>query len=153
MSGHVLVHASVVLKERDRVLFVREEKDESRGKWNLPGGHVEFGETIAAAAQREAKEEVGVGVFLTDLLGVYTAKVRADGTSVRFVFNAHAMTGEAGPGDEITEVRWMSTDEARALADDGMVAPMILRRVLDDVDAGLSWPMAVLKEVSPGIGE
>jgi len=149
MSGHVIVHASVVIRERDRLLFVREEKEASRGKWNLPGGHVEFGETIAAAAQREAKEEVEVGVFLTDLLGVYTAKVKPDGVSVRFVFNAHALTGEAAPGHEILEVRWMTTEEARGLTDDEMVAPMILRRILDDVDTGLSFPLAALKEVEP----
>ena len=147
MSGAVITHASVVVKDRARVLFVREEKEASRGKWNLPGGHVEFDETIAAAAKREAKEEVGLGVFLTDLLGVYTARVDPGAVSVRFVYNGHALTGEAGPGDEITEIRWMTTDEARELADDEMVAPMVLRRILDDVDSGMSWPVSVLKEV------
>jgi len=146
MSGRILVHASVVITERDRVLFVREGKEESRDRWNLPGGHVEFGETIAAAAQREAREETGVGVFLTDVLGVYTARVRSDGVSVRFVFSAHAVTGEPAPGDEIEEVRFRPTDEVRAMPDTALVAPPVLRRILDDIDTGIAFPMSVLKE-------
>jgi len=149
MSGHIVVHASVVITDRDRVLFVREGKEESKDKWNLPGGHVEFGETVAAAAQREAKEETFLGVFLTGVLGIYT-RVRADGVSVRFVFGAHAVTGDAAPGDEIDEIRWMTTDEVRAMADSELVAPPVLRRILDDVDTGIAHPMSVLREVVEG---
>jgi len=147
MTGHIVVHASVVIMERDRVLFVREAKAESRDKWNLPGGHVEFGETMAGAAQREAKEETGLGVFIADVLGVYTAKVKSDGVSVRFVFGAHAVTGDPAPGDQISEVRWMTTNEVRAMTDDELVAPMVLRPLLDDIDAGMRWPKAVMKEI------
>lgn len=44
--------------------------------WALPGGFVEYGETVAAAARREAKEETGLDVSLTELFNVYSDPLR-----------------------------------------------------------------------------
>jgi acetyl-CoA carboxylase carboxyl transferase subunit beta len=147
VNGEFRVHASVVIADRGKILMVREGKqDASLGKLNLPGGHVEFGETVAEGAAREVLEEAGVGVYLTDVLGVYTGLVREDIRSVRFVFGGHIVKGDPAPGDDILEVAWMTTDEVRARPDEALVAPLILRRILTDTDAGTRWPTAVLRE-------
>lgn len=140
------VHVSVVIRHEDRILLVREAGASSRGRWNLPGGRHEPPETIIGAARREAREEVGVGVFPTWLVGVYTGVADPEVMSVRFVFGGHVVAGDPAPGDGILEVRWATVEEARALADDEMVAPGLLRRILDDVEAGTAWPVAVLRE-------
>lgn len=41
-----------------------------RGKWEIPGGSVEFGETFGKALAREIKEEVGVEIEILELLGI-----------------------------------------------------------------------------------
>ncbi|WP_227357351.1 NUDIX hydrolase [Haladaptatus salinisoli] len=63
--------ASTVARTTDGVLLVKEGKEDVQGTWNLPGGRVEEGEDPTETAVREIKEEVGVGVELVGLVGVY----------------------------------------------------------------------------------
>lgn len=53
------------------VTFVRQERGPYRGSWLLPGGKVEFGESILDAARREAVEESGCEVDGLEVTGVY----------------------------------------------------------------------------------
>ncbi|MCF8041261.1 MAG: NUDIX domain-containing protein [Desulfarculaceae bacterium] len=67
------VAAAVVVETKQGVLLLRRaQKDRAYGKWILPGGHVDRGEVVPEAAQREVAEETGLDVELTSLLGVYS---------------------------------------------------------------------------------
>lgn len=67
------VAAAVVVETKEGVLLLRRaQKDRAYGKWILPGGHVDRGEVVPEAAQREVAEETGLEVELTSLLGVYS---------------------------------------------------------------------------------
>ena len=73
--------------------------------WALPGGFVEYGETVEAAAVREAAEETGLTVTLTELLGVYSDPRRDPRRhTIAVVFVASAR-GEPVGGDDAAEAR------------------------------------------------
>ena len=62
--------ASACIWKNGKVLLIQRAKPPA-GLWSLPGGHVEFGETALAAAQRELLEESGVTADLTEFVGLY----------------------------------------------------------------------------------
>lgn len=59
----------------DRGVLLIERKNPPHG-WALPGGFIDYGESVETAAIREAREETGLDVVLTGLLGVYSAPDR-----------------------------------------------------------------------------
>jgi len=71
--------------------------------WALPGGFVEYGETVAAAAVREAREETGLDVVLTELFHVYSDPARDPrGHTIATVFIGTASGAPVG-GDDAAE--------------------------------------------------
>ncbi len=70
-SSRVVAADVIIQKNRKIVLLMREHYPFS-GTWDIPGGLIEAGETVEKTAVREAQEETGLKVKLTDLLGVYS---------------------------------------------------------------------------------
>jgi len=61
-----------ILLDKDRVLLLKRAIRPFLGSWTLPGGHVEYGETVEKAIKREVKEELGIPVKIKKLFGVYS---------------------------------------------------------------------------------
>jgi 8-oxo-dGTP diphosphatase len=68
----------VVRDDRDRLLLVRRGQDPEKGRWSVPGGRVEPGETGQDAVVREVFEETGVRVVVTGVAG-YVERPAPDG--------------------------------------------------------------------------
>lgn len=69
---------AVVLDARGRLLLIRRGNEPGRGLWSVPGGRVEAGESVAAAVEREVREETGLAVRA----GAEVGRVRVPGPGV-----------------------------------------------------------------------
>lgn len=138
-----LVHVSVAVLSGESILLVRETKPDVVDLWNLPGGHVERGETIIGAAKRELAEETGLDVALEGLVGVYSGP-----NSVRFVFVGMAVESQTPKAaDDISEVRFVSLAELRSWPDDDLAGPRMLRAILRDVETPVRFPLTQFVDV------
>lgn len=107
--------AAVVVREDGRLLLVRRGREPQRGRWSVPGGTVEPGETPAQAAVREALEETGARVRAERELG--TVRVPAGAGLVYEVHDVAAtyLGGTLRPGDDADAVRWVAPEELPGL--------------------------------------
>jgi 8-oxo-dGTP pyrophosphatase MutT (NUDIX family) len=141
----VVTVATIVL--RDGALLVVEEETSSGLRINQPAGHVEGGESIAAAAVRETLEETGYHVRATALVGVYRWRASAaDVTYVRFAFAAEVVAHDPlrTLDEGIVRALWMPYDELARCAERHR-SPLVLRCV-DDYRAGRRYPLAVIAD-------
>jgi 8-oxo-dGTP pyrophosphatase MutT (NUDIX family) len=120
-----------VQDDAGRVLLI--ERGDN-GRWALPGGGQEVGESTPAAAVRETLEETGVEVEITGLVGIYSHPghvIAYDDGEVRQEFSiclrARQVGGELATSDESTQVHWV---EPAAL--DGLDIHPRMRVRIDD---------------------
>lgn len=106
---------TIVVKD-GRVLLARRGKEPSYGLWSIPGGAVDLGEGLKAAAARETLEECGIEVEITDVLEVVERMVRDPEGRVQFHYVivdylARWMSGELVSSPEVLESRWVLPED------------------------------------------
>jgi 8-oxo-dGTP diphosphatase len=124
-ANRAVAVGAVVLGDDGRVLLVKRGRPPKLGAWSLPGGHVEPNESLETAIVREVREETGLKVRVGEALGV----VRIDREG--FAYDIHEFAcivvgpGEAVPGDDAADVKWVRMTELKPLG----VGPAVLRIV------------------------
>jgi 8-oxo-dGTP diphosphatase len=102
-----------LVEESAEVLMIRRADSPYLGKWSLPGGHLEFGESLEAAAVRETMEETGIEMRVTRLVGFKNVMVRESGDryhDVLFCYAGVAKGGKLKRGRDVSDVAWKNPE-------------------------------------------
>jgi len=95
-----------------KILLVRRAKSPARGFYSLPGGRVEFGETLHAALHREVAEETALKVEIVDLAAWREVMPETGGGGHYLImsFAARWSAGEPVLNDELDDYKWLAPD-------------------------------------------
>jgi mutator protein MutT len=107
--------SALVQDDQGRILLIRRSDN---GKYSVPGGGLEAGETVAQAVVREVREETGIEVDVTELVGVFSNPehvIAYDDGEVRqefsICFRAQPIGGSLRTSEESPEVEWVRPAE------------------------------------------
>jgi 8-oxo-dGTP diphosphatase len=115
-----LVGVGAIIIEDGRVVLVKRGHAPLQGKWSIPGGVLEVGETLRKAVVREAREETGLTIEPGELLGVFERVVPDEQGRMRYHyvlidFLCRSVAGALIAADDAEEARWFRRDELGGL--------------------------------------
>ena len=115
---HPQLAVSAAIFRDGKVLLVRRARSPAKGFYSLPGGRVEFGESLHQALAREVDEETGLGIEIAGLAGWREVLPSAGGSGHYLImsFAARWTAKEPALNDELDDYRWQVPD---ALSDLG----------------------------------
>jgi len=119
-----------------RLLLIRRGREPALGRWSVPGGRVEPGESDPEATAREVWEETGLAVLVGELVGVVERDAPGGGTYVIRDYACMPIEGAdltaVRGGDDASDAAWCTADEVRSLdTSPGLVAALTAWGVLE----------------------
>jgi len=134
--GAPLVGVGAVAMKNGKILLVKRAFEPGAGKWSIPGGLVELGEKLSEACAREMEEETGIEIEVLELINAFdmvdldeSGKVVYHYVLVDFL--ARPIGGEDKPSAEVTEMKWVTREEAK-----GMDLTRTARKAIEELFGG-----------------
>ncbi|MHB0770377.1 NUDIX hydrolase [Bradyrhizobium sp. 5.13L] len=117
--SHPQLAVSAAIFRDGQVLLVRRARSPAKGFYSLPGGRVEFGESLHEALAREVDEETGLGIEIVGLAGWREVLPAAAGAGHYLImsFAARWLAKEPTLNDELDDYRWIAPDALANLGD------------------------------------
>ena len=112
-AGIPVCAVGAIVLEKGEVLLVRRDHAPALGQWSLPGGRVEWGETLREAVAREVREETGIDIDVEGLAGIAERIVPDDDGKIEYHyvildFWAKPKSRDLTAGDDASEARWVN---------------------------------------------
>lgn len=106
---------AVILNEDHEVVLIKRKHKPFKDRFALPGGFVEWGETVEEACKREVREETGLNVEITDLVGVFSDPKRDPrGHICSVVFIAKKVEGTLEAATDASVTMWVPLAKIKA---------------------------------------
>ena len=131
LSRRPEICVGAIARRDDSLLLIQRGRGAAVGEWSVPGGRVEFGESLAEAARRETAEETGLEVVVGDVIG-WVERVSAEHHFVIVDFAVTVVGGTLRAGDDAADVRWVAVNDLGSVKlVDGLLAFLQEHGVID----------------------
>ena len=116
---HPQIAVSAAIFRDGKVLLTRRARSPAKGFYSLPGGRVEFGESLHQALAREVREETGLDIAIVGLAGWREVLPAAAGAGHYLImsFAARWVAREPVLNEELDDYRWIAPDALASLGD------------------------------------
>ena len=109
-----------VVINQGRVLLVKRKFPPKKGKWAIPGGSINLGESLQAAAEREVRKETGLIIQAQEPVHTFDLIERDSKGDVVFHFvivdlRAEFVSGNLKPADDVSDAGWFGPGEINDL--------------------------------------
>jgi ADP-ribose pyrophosphatase len=115
-TGQPIVGVGAIVFREGKILLVKRARDPGRGLWAIPGGRLEYGETLQQATEREILEETGITIRAGEPYYTFDLIERDESGGIRFHYVivdllAEYVAGELQGNDEVEDLRWVGPEE------------------------------------------
>ena len=124
-----------VVFKNGKILTIKRGQEPNKGKWSIPGGRIELGETAYEAAQREVREECSIEVEIERVLDSANNIIRDEDGRIKYHFViidmlARYTSGEIKAQTDAEECKWVTPQELTELDLTPMLREMLTRQKL-----------------------
>lgn len=148
--GQPFVVVGALVEKDGKYLLVKEAGGPDVGKWNIPAGVLDLGESFVDGAKREVEEETNYKIEIPSLLGVYSTLKKNPtvqtglSQAVKFIFIGKIIEDKQKElHEDVSEIKWFSRDEIFEMDRDTLRSEDIKKKIAD-YENGISYPLEVL---------